>query len=686
MADATRQLDIVISAKDEASQRIKGVGSSFKSLIDDAKVGSAIITGAMALVAKSAIEMGSNFEQSRISFETMLGSGEAAGKLLKEISDFAVKTPFDFPQVVEGTKQLLAMGSSADEVIGELKSLGDVSAGLNVPMSRLILNFGQVRTQGKLTGRELRDFNVAGVPLIDTLVKLGNEGKLSAGAFETIGGAAKGTGKKIDDLSFSIKTQTRRLDEMKDKGKEGTASYKNLADTIERNKDKLGGLTASTETYTQKITYTKDKIAEMVSDGLIKFEDVQLAFEAMTGEGGRFFDLMDRQSKTFGGIVSNIRDEFMRFALAVIGFTEEGEIRQGSIFYYLRLGAEKFLEVMSAVRPFVQSLVDNFLGNIPAMAAGIGILVGLMLPLVVAFASMIIPALQLAFWFGAIGLAVGTLIQAYVGQVGLENAINTVKGAMEDTYNFIQSKLIPIKEWLTNKINELKDRIGGKGGLKENIYSLLESWKKIWEFAEKALIPTWEFMIWRIQTMMERVKKLNIDWDALGSAWKFIATVVLVALIGFVEGLMIVISAMATIIEYVVIPAIEFWIRQITSTINAIKGLIGWLKDAYEWIRKVFSSKSAKFEVKTGGGGSYQHGGFINAPFGQAVPALLHGGERVVPRTGVDVNQGGGIGQVSINFTGPVSMDSDARVQDLAQRIIDLLGRQNELASKGLAI
>jgi hypothetical protein len=46
-----------------------------------------------------------------------------------------------------------------------------VSAGLSIPIERLILNYGQVRMQAKLTGKELRDFAVMGVPLVSELAK-----------------------------------------------------------------------------------------------------------------------------------------------------------------------------------------------------------------------------------------------------------------------------------------------------------------------------------------------------------------------------------------------------------------------------------------------------------------------------------------------------------------------------------
>lgn len=66
---------------------------------------------------------------------------------MSELSEFASKTPFELQGVRENAKQLLAMGVSTQELLPTLKSLGDVSAGLSVPLERLALNYGQVMTQ-----------------------------------------------------------------------------------------------------------------------------------------------------------------------------------------------------------------------------------------------------------------------------------------------------------------------------------------------------------------------------------------------------------------------------------------------------------------------------------------------------------------------------------------------------------
>ena len=82
-----------------------------------------------------------------------------------------------------------------------------------------------------------------------------------------------------------------------------------------------------------------------------------------------------------------------------------------------------------------------------------------------------------------------------------------------------------------------------------------------------------------------------------------------------------------------------------------------------------------------------QHGGIVPGPVGQAVPIMAHGGERITPRgsnaNAPFANQGLG-GGVTINMSGNFNMDSEARVKELADRIIRILGRQSELSRYGV--
>ncbi len=314
---------IVIKAVDKFSKTFDDVEQSI------GKAGAAItafgVAGAVGVAGL--VKIAGQFEQTQIAFTTMLGSAEDATKLLKDLADFATKTPFTIPGIEKNAKLLLGMGVAADDMIPTLKALGDVSAGLSVPLDRIALNFGQIRVQGKLTGRELRDFAVAGVPLLAELAK--------------------------------------------------------------------------------NLNLTEREISEMVSRGEIGFKDVETAFQTMTGEGGRFFDLMDAQSKTFLGQVSNIQDSFIKLARIM-----------GDVFLPIaKIVADKLALIIGwfEEHPTIAKVAAILLGVSTALALIIGPILVLvaMLPLMIAgFGALTAVTLPMTLTILAVAAGIAAIIAA----------------------------------------------------------------------------------------------------------------------------------------------------------------------------------------------------------------------------------------------------------------------------------
>ena len=127
--------------------------------------------GASAFI-KQVVAVRSQFQQLEISFGTMLKSKEKANELMAQMADLAAKTPFGLEEVSEGAKRLLAFQVPAEEVTETLRRMGDVAAGLGVPMGQLIHVYGQVKAQGKLMTNDLYQFMNAGIPIIAELSKV----------------------------------------------------------------------------------------------------------------------------------------------------------------------------------------------------------------------------------------------------------------------------------------------------------------------------------------------------------------------------------------------------------------------------------------------------------------------------------------------------------------------------------
>ena len=118
---------------------------------------------------KSIITVGGEFERQRVALQNMLGDMREASEIFGQLKNLALESPFTFRQLSTYTKQLAAFSIPYEELYDTNRRLSDMSAGLGVDMSRLILAYGQVRAATVLRGQELRQFTEAGVPMVEKL-------------------------------------------------------------------------------------------------------------------------------------------------------------------------------------------------------------------------------------------------------------------------------------------------------------------------------------------------------------------------------------------------------------------------------------------------------------------------------------------------------------------------------------
>lgn len=112
------------------------------------------------------------FEQYMASFEVLLNGADNAKRRMEELTVFAANTPFGLSQVVEAEKRLLAYGVAAKDTQSTLQMLGDISMGNSEKLNMIALAYGQVITNQKLYGSELRQFAENGVPLLAELASM----------------------------------------------------------------------------------------------------------------------------------------------------------------------------------------------------------------------------------------------------------------------------------------------------------------------------------------------------------------------------------------------------------------------------------------------------------------------------------------------------------------------------------
>ena len=96
-------------------------------------------------VVESAIDFNSMLQNARIGFTTMLGSAERAEAFLRDMAEFAAKTPFEFPELLDASKLMLAYGFAAGDVLPMMEAVGNASAAVGLGaagIDRIILALG----------------------------------------------------------------------------------------------------------------------------------------------------------------------------------------------------------------------------------------------------------------------------------------------------------------------------------------------------------------------------------------------------------------------------------------------------------------------------------------------------------------------------------------------------------------
>jgi tape measure domain-containing protein len=189
-------VDYIINLRDKASVKLdkldkkaKKTNSGFMSM---AKTAGALFAGAaVAGGIKKIADLGIEMEQTRVAFSTFLGDAGKANKLIADLNEFANVTPFDNAEIIKSSRNLLAAGVSAEGMTDQLRSIGDVAAGANVPITELSAIFAKATNKGKLQAEELNQFSERGIPLLDELskkfgvskaevLKLGSQGKITS--------------------------------------------------------------------------------------------------------------------------------------------------------------------------------------------------------------------------------------------------------------------------------------------------------------------------------------------------------------------------------------------------------------------------------------------------------------------------------------------------------------------------
>lgn len=232
-----------------------------------------------------------------------IGVGVSLAGLVKQIA----RTRGEFQQLEVAFTTLLQSKEKADALMSQMVELA-----AKTPFD----------LQGVSSGaRQLLAYGFAAEDITDTLTRLGN--------------VAAGLGLNLQDLTWLY----------------GTTAVQGRLYTRDVMQFQSRGIDLAGELATQ-LGKTRAEISQMVTEGKIGFPEVQKAIESMTNEGGKFHNLMQEQSKTITGLISNLGD-----ALDMM-FNDLGKSQEGVITGVLKGTislVENYQKVLDILIPLVSA-------------------------------------------------------------------------------------------------------------------------------------------------------------------------------------------------------------------------------------------------------------------------------------------------------------------------------------------
>lgn len=233
IAELRKQHVVLKNLEEEERARIRATNQNNSLLNDQGRLFGKLKTLAANYLSifavvdfgRKIVETTGYFEQQQVALQGILGSAAAAQKALNELKGMAIESPFELKDLVAYTKQLSAYGIEQDKLLSTTKQLADLSTGLGVDMSRLILAYGQVKSASVLRGQELRQFTEAGIPMVEKLAE----------KFTDLNGKLVTTGEVFDLISerkVSFEMVAQVLSDMTSEGGKFYKMQENITDTL----------------------------------------------------------------------------------------------------------------------------------------------------------------------------------------------------------------------------------------------------------------------------------------------------------------------------------------------------------------------------------------------------------------------------------------------------------------------
>lgn len=226
---ATDAIDKTGKATDELGRKLKKTGDDGAEgfgKLQKAAAGFFTIAAAKEFGQKI-FEVRSEIQSLQTSFDVLVGNKQQAEELFNSIKDFATHTPMQMKDLASAAQTMMSFNIPVEQIMDNLKALGDVSMGDAQKFQSLSLAFSQMSATGKLMGQDLLQMINAG--------------------FNPLATMSEKTGKSISELKDEMSKGAISADMVRQAFMDATSEGGKFAGMLEKQSKTLGGAYSNLE-------------------------------------------------------------------------------------------------------------------------------------------------------------------------------------------------------------------------------------------------------------------------------------------------------------------------------------------------------------------------------------------------------------------------------------------------------
>lgn len=255
-------------------------------------------------LVQATIEAGAEFQTmelrlNRLNFNSLVESGATFKQAMREATEvtkdqlewiqrLAVQTPYDFQDIANVFTLARSYSFASGEAQQLTEDITNFAAGMglgNVEIERIIVNFGQMVQQGKVTQRELNDLaRGAFVPVNDIVQRMGeNVSRLSEQDLTALSRSTGLTVKQLQSMASGTKEADKALTKFRSSSEGVNAFMQAFSDVV--NERFSGAAENMARTFSGATANAEDLIKSLVGFGVVR--------PVLDELGGRIADLVN---------------------------------------------------------------------------------------------------------------------------------------------------------------------------------------------------------------------------------------------------------------------------------------------------------------------------------------------------------------------------------------------------------